>query len=186
MPGDKLRIEIDQLKEDVLSDDWHLADSSAVRLIEIGGDEVINFFISLIAEDNSTIRNRAALALRDIKDNRALEPLLKAIFKKKNHNYNGTMVYALETLDCSAKLKEIFKILFYQTWESKQSAYSILFAQIFTFTDNDILEIKKMWDYIKLHPEKYPNYEEEETRAMMQDTLDGYTGYFKSKIKKHK
>src|SRR5690554_2379648 len=98
MTDDKLNIEFEKLKQDVFSDDWELVKSSADRLGQIGGDEVVDFLISLIALDNSGIRNRAALALEDIKDNRALEPLLTAIFKKENHNYNGTMVFALESL----------------------------------------------------------------------------------------
>jgi len=84
---------------------------------------VVDFLISILSSDNSDIRNRAALALENIKDNRALEPLLAAIFIKENHNYNGTMVFALEPLDCSKKLKEIFKILFFETYESNISFY---------------------------------------------------------------
>ena len=84
----ELKIEIEKLKKDVFSDDWELVKSSANRLGEIGGDDVVDFLISLISLDDSSIRNRAALALEQIKDNRALEPLLTAIFKKENHNYN--------------------------------------------------------------------------------------------------
>ncbi len=36
------------------------------------------------------------------------------------------MVFALESLDCSQKLKEIFRILFYESYESKLSADAIL------------------------------------------------------------
>ena len=187
MTDDKLKIEIEQLKKDVFSDDWELVKSSADRLGKIGGDEVVNFLVSLIALDNSSIRNRAALALEDIKDSRALEPLLTAIFKKENHNYNGTMVFALEALDCSQKLKEIFRILFYETYESKICAYSILSGQIFDFTKEDLIEVKQMWDDCKQHPDKCPGYEDIETREMMQDAVDGFMSYLKPKptIKKN-
>lgn len=183
MTDDKLKIEFEQLKKDVFSDDWELVKSSADRLGQIGGDEVIEFLISLISLDNSGIRNRAALALENIKDNRALEPLLTAIFKKENHNYNGTMVFALESFDCSQKLKEIFRILFYETYESKISAYSILNDQIFDFTKDDLHEIQKMWDDCKLHPEKCPYIDDLETRQMMQNAVDGYMSYLKPKRK---
>lgn len=186
MTDDKLKIEFEQLKKDVFSDDWQLVKSSADRLGQIGGDEVVDFLISLIAVDNSGIRNRAALALEEIKDNRALEPLLTAIFKKENHNYNGTMVFALESLDCSQKLKEIFRILFYETYESKISAYAILSDQIFDFAKEDLLEIQNMWDDCKQHPDKCPCYDDLETREMMQDAVDGFMSYLnpKSTIKK--
>jgi len=181
MTADKLKIEFEQLKKDVFSDDWELVKSSADRLGQIGGNEVVDFLISLIALDNSGIRNRAALALEDIKDNRALEPLLTAIFKKENHNYNGTMVFALESLDCSQKLKEIFRILFYETYESKISAYAILSDQIFDFTKDDLHKIQKMWDDCKLHPDKCPGFDDTETREMMQDAVDGFLSYLKPK-----
>jgi len=177
MTDDKLKLEVEQLKKGVFSDDWELVKSSADRLGQIGGDVVVDFLITLIALDNSGIRNRAALALEDIKDNRALEPLLTAIFKKENHNYNGTMVFALESLDCSQKLKEIFRILFYETYESKISAYAILSDQIFDFTKEDLLEIQNMWDDCKQHPDKCPCYDDIETREMMQDAVNGFMSY---------
>lgn len=186
MTDDKLKIEFEQLKKDVFSDDWELVKSSADRLGQIGGDEVVDFLISLISLDNSGIRNRAALALEDIKDNRALEPLLTAILKKENHNYNGTMVFALESLDCSQKLKEIFRILFYETYESKISAYAILSDQMFDFTKEDLLEIQNMWEDCKQHPGKCPCYDDLEIREMMQDAFDGFMSYLNpiSTIKK--
>ncbi|MBP7283744.1 MAG: HEAT repeat domain-containing protein [Leptospiraceae bacterium] len=134
----------------------------------------VTSLISLLSSKNPLTRNEAALALKDRQENSALEPLLAAIFKKENHGYNGTMVYALESLDCSKKLKEIFQILFYETFESKMSAYSILTNQEFEFTKQDLLEIQQIWDDCKLHPEKCPNYDEEETRAMMEDMVTSF------------
>lgn len=181
MTDDKLKIEFEQLKKDVFSDDWELVKSSANRLGQIGGDEVVDFLISLIALDDSSIRNRAALALKDIKDNRAIEPLIIAISKKANLNYNGTMVYALESLDCSKKLTEIFQILFYQGYEAKWSAYTILSEQIFEFTKDDLYEIQKMWTDCLLNPEKCPDFDE--VREDIQDMVDDYLSYLKPKRK---
>jgi HEAT repeat protein len=184
----KLKTEFEQLKKDIFSEDWELVKSSAKRLGKIGGDEVINFLTSLLEVDASGIRNRAALALEDIRDNRAVEPLLKAIFKRENHNYNGTMVFALESLDCSKKLKEIFRILFYETYEAKLSAYAILDDQTFDFTKQDLLDIQKMWLDCNLHPETCPGIDDKETREMMQTSVDDYLSNItnNAKIKKTK
>jgi len=169
---------IEELKKNVFSDDWELVKSSADRLGQIGGDEVVDFLISLLALDNSSIRNRAALALEDIKDNRALEPLLTAIFKKENLNYNGTMVFALESLDCRQKLKEIFKIFFYQGYEAKMSAHAILSEQIFECTEDDLYDIKNMWDDCLLNPEKCPDFDE--SKEDIQDMVNSYLSYLKT------
>ena len=167
-----LKTEIEELKENIFSEDWELVKSSADKLGEIGGEKVVDFLISLLLLDNSGIRNRAALALEDIKDNRAVEPLLNAIFKKENHNYNGTLVYALESLDCSGKLKEIFRILIYETYEAKMVADTILSEQKFDFNDDDLIEIQEMWNDCLLHPEKSPEFEE--SKVMIQDNIDAF------------
>jgi hypothetical protein len=154
--------EIEQLKRDIFSENKAIAKSSANRLVEIGEVEIIDFFISLLKSDSPIIRNRAALALADIGDNKSLEPLLEAIFKGKNHNHNGTLVYALESVDCSNKLVEIFTILFYESYEAKMSAYSILGNQTFTFFNEDLLKIKAMSEDCIQHPEKCPDYHQTE------------------------
>jgi HEAT repeat protein len=151
--------------------------AAANRLAEIGGDEVLTFLKSLLKSENPIVRNCAALALKDMKDNRALEPLLEAIFKKENHNYNGNMVFALEGLDCSQKLKEIFKILFYESYESKLSAYAILSKQEFEFSEEDLHEINDMWEDTKQHPEKCQSYDYGDVPEMIQDAVDGYMRY---------
>jgi hypothetical protein len=179
-----MNLEFEQLKKDIFSDNWDSVVTSTDRLAEIGGDEVIDFLILCIASDNCHLRNRAAIALSDIKDNRALKPLLTAIFKKENQKSNGTMVYALESLDCSQNLKEIFKILFFENLESKISANSILSKQLFDFKRKDLLEIQQMWSECKLHPEKCPLYDEIETRKMMQDNVDAFLGFLRPKLKK--
>ena len=180
MTDEKLKIEFNKLQKDIFSDDWETVKSAGNRLGKIGGKEVVDFLISLLSLDNSSIRDRAALALEEIKDSRAVEPLLNSILKKENHNFNGTMVFALESLDCSKKLKDIFRILFFESYECKISAYEILFDQVFDFTKDDIIEIQKMWDYCKSNPEKCPNYDDAEIRKMMQDAFDAYIGYLKT------
>ena len=160
--------DIEQLKQNILSNNTKIAKSAADKLSQIGGDDITCFLMSLIELDNSRIRDIAAIALSDINDNRALEPLLKAIFKKENHNQNGTLVYALESLDCSKNLKDIFKILFYETFEAKIGAYTILTEQTFEFTENDLVEISTMWTNCKLNPSICPGFDDEETKEMMQ------------------
>jgi len=169
--------EIEQLKRNIFSSDWELVKFSADKLGEIGGDEITDFLISLLDLDDSGIRNRAALALEDIGDNKAVEPLFKSIFK--NHNYNGTMVFALESLDCSKHLKDIFKILFSEAYEAKMSAMAILDTQIFEFTSQDLIDINDMWEDCKLHPEKCPEIEHDDVRTEMQDSVDGFMEYLK-------
>ena len=169
--------EIETLKSNIFSNDWELVKASANRLAKIGGDIVVTFLISLLKLNDAGIRNRAALALEELSDQRALEPLLEAIFKKENHNYNGTLVFALESLDCSNKLKEIFTILFHESYEAKISASAILSEQTFEFNEQDLLDIKQMWDNCKLNPENCPDFDNDEVRDLIQINVDSYLLY---------
>ena len=95
-----MKQELNKLKADIFSIDFRVSKNAAETLGRIGGTDVLEFLIALLELEDPGIRNLAALALEDIKDNKALDPLLRAIFKKENHNKNGTMVFALQALDC--------------------------------------------------------------------------------------
>lgn len=143
----------------------------------MGGEEVFHFFIELLTLDNShnIIRNVAALRLKEIGDNRAIEPLLRAVLKTENINFNGTLVYALSGFDCSQKLVTLFDILFYHGYEAKVMASGVIGEQIFEFSREDILEIKSKWEDIKQHPEKCPALED--SKKMIEDAVDGFLPY---------
>jgi len=142
---------------------------SVIKLRQIGGEEVTMYLIELLNQTDSGIRNRAALALEQIKDNRAVEPLIKAIAKKENHNFNGTMVFALESLDCSNRIVDIFRILFEETYESKISANAILEEQKFNYNENEIEKIDQMWIACNQNKSEFPGFDDEETYQMMKE-----------------
>ncbi|WP_218058541.1 HEAT repeat domain-containing protein [Allomuricauda sp. CP2A] len=171
--------EIEKLKSNMFSSDWNLVKESARQLGELGGEEITDFLITLLDQSDSSIRDRAALALEEIRDNRAVEPLLRAIFKKENEGYTGTMVFALESHDCSKHLTEIFRIMFYQAYECKMSAIAILDTQIFEFTKEDLMEIKDMWQKCLRNPESCPEIENEEVKKEMEESVNGYLEYLK-------
>lgn len=166
---------IERYKIEILSDDAKIALNASDKLAEIGGQEVLDFLISLLESDNVHLRNLAALALREIGDNQALEPLLKSINKDGKKNHRGTMVYALQTLDCSCKLPELFDLLFYGRFEVKMGVTTILDEQVFDFTQQDLINIKHKWEDIQMHPETSPEFEK--TRDLLQDYVEGFLVY---------
>lgn len=139
----------------------------------------VDSLLAQLNSEQSQIRNVAALRLADMKADIAVNELLKAIFKKENFNYNGTLVYALQALDCSCKLKEIFEILFFQGYEAKLSAYTILSEQIFEFTSDDLLTVEQMWCDCQEHPYKCPHIDNSEVKELIKDAVDGYLSYLK-------
>ena len=173
--------EIENWKEEIQSEDWEVALNAADNLGKIGGDNIVKFLIELLESNDARIRNAASLSIRETKDSRAIQPLLKSIFKPENRDYNGTMVYALQTLDCKNQLVELFKILFYESYESKMGAYTILDKQIFEFSREDLIEIKRMCKECNDKPEKVNGFDDEETILMMKDAYEGFMEYLKEK-----
>jgi len=169
--------DINDLKRIIFSQEWVLVKDAIDDLGHIGSRDAVNVLISLLDNEDSEIRDRAALVLEELKDNSAVDPLLTSIFKKENHYYNGIMVFALKSLDCSKRLKEVFRILFYESYVAKMSAEEILCNQEFEFTAKDLEDIRSMWNYCRNNPELYPGMEDESIRFSIQANVDKFLGY---------
>jgi hypothetical protein len=75
---------------------------AAMRLGDAGVAEAVEPLIALLARAAPRpggARDGAAIGLRELADPRALEPLVTAI-RRSTTNEIGTLVYALQTLDC--------------------------------------------------------------------------------------
>jgi|JI7StandDraft_1071085.scaffolds.fasta_scaffold58171_2 hypothetical protein len=178
--------EIKRLKVEIFSDDWEKMKASADQLFEIGGQNNIDYLLGLLDHRNSQVRNVVALTFRKNKFNESVETLLSAIRKEENRGNNGTLVYALEELDCSHKLCELFDILFFESsWEVKHHILTILDKQIFEFTEGDLMKIKSKWEKIKdswndLNKIDKDNLQKHDLdKDLIQSFVDGYVSYLK-------
>ncbi|RPD47603.1 HEAT repeat domain-containing protein [Hymenobacter sediminis] len=167
--------ELTVLRQEALSTDWEKAKTACARLCEMPNDEALNVLIDLLEQPTPRTRNLAALALRERADSRAVAPLLMAIRNPGNHSYNGTMVYALQTLDCRHHLKDLFEILFYESYEAKLMAMTVLEEQEFEFTVDDLTSIKHQWDNCKAHPTLCHGFDE--NHENIEYFVDGFMSY---------
>lgn len=151
--------EIETLKERLFSSDRKTAVAASDRLAEIGGVEITDYLISLLLSNDSHIRNMASITLHTLGDSRAVGPLFNAIQKPENQHYNGTMVFALQTLDCSKRLVDLFDLLFYGDYEVKMGVAPILQEQTFDFTEYDLIDIRNKWSDLQMSPEKCPGFD---------------------------
>ncbi|UOQ69307.1 HEAT repeat domain-containing protein [Hymenobacter volaticus] len=94
---------------------------------------MLDFLLALLDQPDVLVRNRACIALHEIGDSRAVPALLQAIRKPENEAYRGSLVYALEYLDCQHLLPDLFDLLFYGDSEVQMGAKRILDHQSFTF-----------------------------------------------------
>lgn len=171
----QLSEEIPELKKNILSGDKTHYWDAIMRLAAIGGDGVFEFYVGLLDSGNPFLRNAGAHGIMYMEDDRALEPLLHAIFKPVNGKDVASLVSALGFVDCSSKLKEVFQILFYFPYECKRHAESILNSQEFEFYRTDIVDVLNMWQDLKRHPEKSPDFQDSE--ELIRGAVDGYLHY---------
>jgi hypothetical protein len=144
-----------------------------VSQLVVGGDEeVIPFLISSLNSEEHRVRNGAALVLREQPDCRAVEPLINNVINPIDSKKCATFVYALETHDCSEHFLDIFKILFYSNFECKVNAHNILAEQQFRFTDNDLYQIKEMWNECIENPNICPAFEN--MKEGIQDDVESF------------
>ncbi|WP_347815429.1 HEAT repeat domain-containing protein [Hahella sp. CR1] len=79
-----------------------------------------------LASSDASIRDRSALTLMDIGDERAVEPLFRAITKPENINHRGTLVYALSAFNCEAFVEVLVDIVLTGSFEVSITAFSII------------------------------------------------------------
>ena len=163
------------LKADFFSADFAAASAAADELGKMSGNEVVDFLIPVLESEDALQRNRAALALRNIGDSRAAAPLWRSIQHASNRNKRGTMVYALEKLDCSQELGTVFDLLFYGSYEVRMHAGTILDEQIFEFSETDLHIIQSKWDDLRQHPEHCPDFDA--CKDDIRHFVEGFTSY---------
>jgi len=168
---------IELLKSEIQNGNYKAAAEATALFIKIDRSAALDYFISQLTNDDPVVRDRVALGLYDLQDNKAVGPLLKAINKPENSNYNGTLAFALSALDCSTLLKEIFDLLFYGNAEVRMSVEVILDEQIFEFNKADLLSIEAKWESIKKNPQDCPYFEK--YKEQIQYFVDSFLAYLK-------
>lgn len=85
--------------------------------------------VATLASSNPAERNAAAIALMDLGDPRAMEPLIQAIELPQNRHARGTLVYALSAFDCVGRFVQLFSWALQGGYEASGEALAIIRAQ---------------------------------------------------------
>lgn len=97
---------------------------------EMGGSEEEVVQEKLIQELRYTnevcYRNTIAIILGDLKCNKAIDVLIELILDPQNENCRGTLIYALQALNCEHKLNRLMSILVDGNYEVKWNMYALL------------------------------------------------------------
>ena len=166
---------VDDLKMKFADSNWSELIQISDELVNIGGENVVSFFIEQLSSSSCDRRNAAALGLREIGHDSATKFLIDGVLNPIEHNQCGTLAYALEKHDCSMEFVNIFRILFYSNYECKLHAHNILNEQEFVFTNRELFEVKSMWNECQKNPKKYPGFEE--LKDCIEEDVDSFLGY---------
>ncbi len=86
----------------------------------------IQSLIQDLESSSWSIRDKAAIALMDLGDERAIQPLLCAIAKPENANHRGTLVYALSAFNCEAFVEKLVDLVLTGNFEVSTGAFAII------------------------------------------------------------
>lgn len=134
------------LLDDLRSDDWEIAEGASEVLVARGGTDVVDSLIPLLRSTDVRVRYWAAHVLREIGDDRAVEPLVNAINVPENRNYSGSLVYALQTLDCRNYFQFLFDLAIEGDYEVRCMVLMIFEDQEFELTPTIVAEATNKLD----------------------------------------
>lgn len=89
-------------------------------------DAVPNLITYLRNTENSIIRNALAIALSDMRDERAIEPIVELLEDPKTLGNRGTLLYALEPFDCTSHLETLVRQFLTGNFEVQAGAYQLI------------------------------------------------------------
>lgn len=151
--------------------DWVNDIVEASQLNSADKNRSIDLIINKLDSNDSSIRYIASHLILTFKIEKAKHKLIERILAKQTFNNNGTMTYALYHLNCKSNLVDVFRIPATQSYESKMHAYAILSEQEFEFSNDDLSEIKSIWNNTKSQEL------EKETLEMIEDAYNGFMAY---------
>jgi hypothetical protein len=106
---------------------------------DIWFDRMVNAFE---IADNPNERNKLAILLSDFGKELAIIPIIKMIKDPRTKGNRGTLLYALEELDCSLYLDFLFSLMIEDNFEVSRQAYLII-EKVLSKENNNLELIKK-------------------------------------------
>ena len=122
------------------SENWEAACGAAQMLGSLSTQEAHQVLIEALGSASALTRNSAALAIRDRKLQKAVPALIQAILNPANVNHRGTLVYALEVMDCCELFPFLFRLALEGNYECRIIALGILWDKGFYVSDDELNE----------------------------------------------
>ena len=112
--------------------------------------EIVPFLIEVLKTTrNRFLINKIAITLRDIKDDRAVEPIVDMLKKKDELTPKGNLMTALQGFDYGPYTDILFDLLLYGNYEVSCKAYDMLQSVNFQLTSSQKNKLEQRIDDFK-------------------------------------
>ncbi|MGF9698671.1 HEAT repeat domain-containing protein [Paenibacillus sp. MABNR03] len=144
------------IKQEILSQED--TEEALQRITHIGENKdisKIHFLIKLLeTTENNVLRNQTAIALSDLGDERAVEPLIQAIMDPRTVGSRGTLLYALENLDYILHIEHIIPSIGDTSLDVCAQSFMLLEQLKDRLSDEQILRCQQVIEHEIKHNER--------------------------------
>ncbi|WP_342551864.1 HEAT repeat domain-containing protein [Paenibacillus sp. FSL R7-0652] len=118
------------IKELLAEERFEEAMTLIAELGDKGDRSSVEFLIGILTgTQNTLVRNEVAIALKDIGDNRAVYPLIKALSNAEMRRSRGTLLYAMEEMHYEPYIKIIAALIGDASLEVRMQSF-LLFEKV--------------------------------------------------------
>ncbi|MFC0682890.1 HEAT repeat domain-containing protein [Lysobacter korlensis] len=111
--------------------------------------------LAALKSQEPTERNAAAIALMDLGNSSAVEPLIAAIEHPDNRDARGSLIYALSELDCQGRFAQLFRWAAEGGYEATGEALSIISQQQLHPTKQDLVACNAVLSTVETPDREY-------------------------------
>ena len=99
---------------------------SSINIDQIDDSDKTELLQIFLHTNSSLIRNQIALMFSEMNYDYAIPSILEKITEKELYNANGTLVFALQTMNTLPHFTKIVKIICEQDYETRLAAFEII------------------------------------------------------------
>ncbi|WP_047154723.1 HEAT repeat domain-containing protein [Aneurinibacillus tyrosinisolvens] len=150
-------MDLEQLQKEIEDNNIEEAISMIEEIGRRGEKKAVPFLIQhLKSTDNHGLRNQIALALSDMGNQEAVEPIIEMITHSKTLGNRGTLLYALKPLDYSNHIELLVDCMVNGNYEVQHEAKQLIMEMNGVIPDETLLKaILKVQKEIKNLKEKH-------------------------------
>ncbi|NBD28359.1 HEAT repeat domain-containing protein [Paenibacillus glycinis] len=133
-----------RLEQALKSSDLKEASSVLSEVSRYKDEEVVLILIDHLRNtENTILRNEIAIALSDMRNQLALEPIIELLKDPKTLGNRGTLLFALRPFDFSAHLELLVDFLINGSFEVRHESKHLLKLSDFRIPEDLIMKIKE-------------------------------------------